>query len=273
MFQKLLLLPIFAFTFLMANAQHNAQNIGSRSSAMAGAGVASTDFWSATNNQASLGYNKSYGAGFYYENSYLAKELSLNSMAIVVPTNKGSFVVDLNYFGYSEYNESKIGLGYGMALSERFAVGVQLDYLRTYIGGDYGSVNIFTFEVGIISKISKDITLGAHIFNPIQAKLNDYNNERISALMKLGLEWKLSEDFIALAEVQSDINNELAIIGGLEYRIKKILYSRIGVGTGPNMFSFGVGLNIKNFKLDFSSSMHQLLGYSPQVSLFYQFNK
>ncbi len=273
MFQKLLLLLILAFSMQITNAQMNAQNIGARSSAMAGAGVASTDFWSATNNQAALGYNKSYGTGFYYENSYLAKELSLNSLALVVPTSKGSFVLDLNYFGYSQYNESKIGLGYGMALSEKFAVGVQMDYLRTYIGGDYGSVNIFTFEVGIMSKITDEVTLGAHIFNPIQAKLNDYDNERISALMKLGLEWKLSENFIALAEVQSDIDSELAIIGGLEYRIKKILYTRIGVGTGPNMFSFGVGLNYKNFKLDFSSSLHQLLGYSPQVSLFYQFNK
>ncbi len=273
MFQKLLLIPIFALTLLMANAQQTAQNIGARSSAMAGAGVASTGFWSAANNQAALGYNKSYGAGFYYENGYLAKELSLNSLALVVPTNKGSFVVDLNYFGYSQYNESKIGLGYGMALSEKFAVGVQLDYLRTYIGGDYGSANIFTFEVGLMSKITKDLTLGAHIFNPIQAKLTDYNDERISALMKLGLEWKLSENFIALAEVQSDIDNEMSIIGGLEYRIKEILYTRVGIGTGPNMFSFGVGLNLKHFKLDFSSSMHQLLGYSPQLSLYYQFNK
>ncbi len=268
----LIILALVSLSQLVCS-QNLAKNIGSRSSAMAGTGVASSSFWGSSNNQATLGFNKDWGAGFSYENSYLAKELSLNSLALVMPTNKGSFIIDLNYFGYSQYNETKIGFGYGMALSERFAVGVQMDYLRTAIGNDYGSKNIFTFEVGILAKLNEEITLGAHVFNPIQAKLNEYNNERIPALLKIGLEWKLSDNFIASAEVQSDINNELAVMGGLEYRIKKILYTRIGVGSGPNIFSFGVGLNMKNFRLDFSSSMHQLLGYSPQISLYYQFKK
>ena len=269
---RLFLIILLTTMFFDIYSQNNAKNIGARSSSMAGAGVASTDFWSAANNQAALGYNKQWGAGFYYENKFLAKELSLNSLSLVMPTKKGSFAINMNYFGYSQYSESKIGLAYGMALSERFAVGVQMDYLRTSIGNEYGSKDIFTFEVGIMSKITDEIVLAAHIFNPIQAKLSDYDNERIPALLKIGVEWKLADNFTALAEVQSDIDNELAVIGGLEYRIKDILYTRIGVGSGPNIFSFGVGLDFKNFRLDFSSSMHQSLGYSPQISFYYRTN-
>ncbi|MCK5846371.1 MAG: hypothetical protein KAG84_02955 [Bacteroidales bacterium] len=270
---RLLFTFIFTFILLPSFTQHNAKNLGARSSAMAGSGVANCGFWGAINNQATLGYNKQWGAGFYYENSFLVKELSLNTISVVMPTNKGSFALNIVHFGYSQYSESKVGIAYGMALSERFAVGVQMDYLRTDIGNEYGSKDIFSFEVGIIAKLTETVTLGAHVFNPIQAKLNDYNNERIPALIKLGVEWELADNFIAIGEIQSDIDSDIAIIAGLEYRIKEILYTRIGVGSGPNIFSFGVGLNFKNIRLDFSSSMNQTLGYSPQISLFYRTNK
>jgi len=265
----ILLFCFLAFGFLNTYAQKLPVNLGAQEAAMGGTGVASNSFWSSTNNQAALGFNTEFGAGFYYENRFLTKEMSLNALSVVMPTSKGSFVVNLSYFGYSQYNEKKVGLGYGMALSERFAVGVQMDYLHTAIGNNYGSQGLFTFEVGLMAKINDDINLGVHIFNPIKVKLNEYNDERIPALMKLGIQWSLADNFIAAAEVQSDINNPIVLRGGLEYRIKEILYTRIGISNNPSIFSFGVGLQMKSFRLDFSSSMHQVLGYSPQISLIY----
>jgi hypothetical protein len=58
---------------------------------------------------------------------------------------------------------------------------------------------------------------------------------------------------------------------GLEYNIMDLMYARIGVSNNPNIFSFGVGIYYGGFRLDFSSSMHQVLGYSPQISAIYNF--
>ncbi len=263
----------FLFSSFSLFAQNIPANIGAAESGMGGVGVASTAVWSAANNQAALGFNKSYGVGFYYENRFMTKELSLNALTLVLPTGKGSFAANISYFGFSQYNEKKIGIAYGMALSKRFAVGVQLDYLNTAIGDIYGSKSVYTFEIGLLSKLTNDITLGVHVFNPIQAKFNDYNNEKLALLMKVGLQWNLDKDFVAAVEINSDINNKLIVRGGLEYRIMKILYTRIGLSNNPNIFSFGVGLQLKSFRLDFSSTMHQILGYSPQLSFIYQLKK
>jgi hypothetical protein len=43
----------------------------------------------------------------------------------------------------------------------------------------------------------------------------------------------------------------------------------MGVSNNPNIVSFGAGVNLGDFKLDFSSSMHSILGYSPQFSITY----
>lgn len=268
-----ILIIIFATLTLKLEAQKTPSNLGGAQTAMGGVGVAATDLWSGANNQAALGFNKQWGAGFYYENRFMTKELSLNALSLIVPTKKGSFSVNLSSFGYSKYNERKLGLAYGLPLSKLFAIGVQMDYLSTNIGNNYGSVGVFTFEIGLMAKINDEITLGAHVFNPIQSKLDDYNQEKIPTLMKIGLQWKLDKDFIAAVEAQSDIDNAIVIRGGLEYRIMDILYTRIGISNNPTIFSFGIGIQIQTFRIDFSSSMHQVLGYSPQLSLIYQMDK
>ncbi len=270
---KTSILGIILFFSITLHAQNIPSNLGSEESAMGGTGVASNSFWSNANNQASLGFNKDWGVGFYYENRFLLKEMSLNALSVVIPSKRGSFSANISYFGYSQYNEKKVGLAYGMPLGKRFAIGVQMDYLNTSIGRDYGSAGAFTFEIGLMAKISDELSLGAHLFNPIQAKLNANSDERIPPLMKLGLQWKLDKNFTAAVEAQSDIQHPLIIRGGLEYRIMNILYTRIGISNNPTIFSFGVGLQMKSFRLDFSSSMHQVLGYSPQLSLIYQLKK
>jgi hypothetical protein len=55
--------------------------------------------------------------------------------------------------------------------------------------------------------------------------------------------------------------------------------STIPSKTGTEKFSisseinFGFGLNLQRFMLDFAASMHQTLGWSPQVSLIFKINK
>jgi len=271
MLRSILFSLFFGFILYSTHAQNTHLNVGARSTAMGRTGVARADFWSVNNNQAGLAFVEKSGVGFFYQNQYLLNNLNYNHISAIFKTNNGGFGLNLGYYGYGQYNETKIGLAYGMQLGKRFAIGAQLDYLRTYIAQDYGSKSSLTFELGIMTKITDDLMLGAHVFNPIRAKLSDYNDERIPTILSLGLNWDLSKDFTAAIEAESDMNHPLVIKGGLEYNILDLMYARIGVSNNPNIFSFGLGLHFGGFKLDFSSSMHQVLGYSPQFSAIYNF--
>ncbi len=271
MLRSLLIILFFGFILNYSQAQNALINVGGRSAAMGRTGVASSDFWSVNNNQAGLAFVEKSGVGFYYQNLYMMNDLNFNQASAIFKTFHGAFGLNVSYFGYGKYNEKKIGLAYGMQLGKRFAIGAQLDYLHTYIAQDYGSKGVVSFEIGMMAKITDELTLGAHIFNPIQAKLAEYNDERIPTILKLGLNWELSKDFTAAIEAESDINHSLNLKAGLEYNIMDLMYARIGISNNPNIFSFGVGLHYWGFKLDFSSSMHQVLGYSPQISAIYNF--
>ena len=104
--------------------------IGARSAGLANASVTLNDVWSAHHNQAGLGWIKKATAGVSYENRFLVPELGLSGAVLALPLsgNKGTFGLSVRKFGYSQYNESKIGLGFGRSFGEHLSIGMQLNY-------------------------------------------------------------------------------------------------------------------------------------------------
>ena len=269
---KLYLAIIFLIFSTQLSAIHDNVPQGGRSAAMAHASVALTDFWSLQNNQAGLAFYNHLAAGFYYESRYLTKELSLKSGGVILPTKSGNFGLNLSYFGYPKYNESKIGISYARSFGDVLAIGLQLDYLHTSIAEDYGSKGVATFEIGVLSKINEHLTLGAHVFNPISVKISDYDDERIPAIIRVGAAYSFDNNILVSVEAEKETEFDPILKLGLEYRIVEKVYVRGGISTFPGLYSFGFGLDFKKLKIDFSSTIHQVLGYSPQISMIYNFN-
>jgi hypothetical protein len=243
------------------------QLAGARSAGMGNASVTLSDAWSVFHNQAGLARLEKITAGAYYENRFLVPELGVKALALAMPTKSGVFGVSLSQFGFSLYNESKVGVAYSMLLSEKVSGGIQLNYLNTFIGEGYGNRGVFTGEAGVQAEVAPGLIVGAHIFNPFRVRLAHYANERIPVIMRLGLGYKISEKVLLCAETQKNSDLKPIVRVGMEYHITEQLYLRAGVSTNPSMNTFGAGLNLKNFRFDFSSSIHSVLGYSPQISL------
>ena len=277
-----LIIIVFYNFILISFCAHPNRPIGGRSAGIANASVCLNDFWSVHNNQAGLAGITGPTAGLYYENRFLVKELSLKAAAFVMPTKSGTFGISYNSFGYVSYNEMKAGLAYGKRFGKIFSAGLQLDYLRIHIAENYGNQDAFTFELGIQTELTKQFTLGAHIYNPIRVKIQSETNDRIPAVFKLGLTYEISDKLILALETEKDSDFKPLIRGGIEYKIIELASARIGYSTLPStsgsenfsiasVYSFGFGLNIRKFVLDLSSSWHQTLGWSPMVSFIYNF--
>ena len=241
-----------------------------RSSGIGSASVSLTDMWAVQNNQAGLGFIKITTAGISYQNQFLLKELSTKSFACAFPIKSGTFGISISNFGYSLYSENKIGLGFGKSFGEKIAVGISMDYFRTSIS-EYGNKNYFAAEIGIQAKPFKNLTLGAHLFNPTRTKFTSYNDERIPTIMRLGLDYKFSEKIFIALETEKDIEKKTTVKAGIEYELIKKVYLRAGISTHPSLSCFGIGINLKQFKLDISSTYHSTLGSSPQIGLIYEF--
>ncbi len=279
---RMLSAVLLVFIGFQPEASNYDTPLGSRSASMGGVGVALDDFWSVQNNPAGLAYFDRIAAGFYYENRFLLKELGLKAGGFIIPARSGSFGVNLNYFGYSEYNEKKAGLAYGRKFGNKFSAGVQLDFLSTSIAEEYGNKNTVTFDLGIRALPLKNLVIAAHVFNPIRVKLENEYDERFPTVFRLGASYTFSEDLVLAVETEKDLNFKPLFRAGVEYKIVEPVLVRFGYSTLPSTtgtdnfsiasaYSFGFGLKLGKVMIDCSASVHQILGWSPQVSFVYGF--
>lgn len=267
----LLFLYSFAFSFILFS--QNEGITGARSYGIAGSSITLSDVWSSQNNPAGLGNLTNWQAGISYENQFLQSELSNRSVGAVIPVSAGSFGVTLNQFGYTAYKENRIGIAYGQALSKTFSMGIQLNYSSVSISNNYGSTGAVSANIGLLAKLNDELSLAAVVINPNRAELAELTEEKFPTIIKLGLSYDFSEKVKVVSEVAKDIDFDSNVKFGIEYKAIDILYLRAGYATSPSLSTFGFGVNLNNFNLDFASGFDSNLGFSPQISLIYNPNK
>lgn len=230
------------------------------------------DVFSITNNQASLAQMKSATAGVYGERRFMLDELSLYQLSVAVPTNSGNFGIKAGYFGFSDYNESQIGLAYARKLGSKMDIGVQFDYNGIQLSG-YGNSSAINFEIGTVFHLTDKLHAGLHAYNPVGGKYGKSSEEKLASVYTMGLGYEASEKFFVSAEIEKEENQQVNVNAGMQYRFLPQLMARIGIATNTSNAYAGIGLLLKTFRLDVVVSYHPQLGVTPGLLLIYDLKK
>lgn len=273
--KKLLLLITLILSTSMLFAYDFIHPIGGRAVAMGGSSVASQGLWAMQNNPAGMANLEKISLGLYYENRWMLPETAYKCGAFALPTKFGCLGLSFNQFGSWKYNENKFGLAYAKDFGRYLQIGLQLDYLMLKIGNDYGTFNAFTFELGLQSQVTDKLTLGTYIFNPVNFSFEQtLNHEKLPIVMRFGLAYKFTKDFIGQCEIEKNTEKEgVSLRGGLEYEAFKQFYIRAGVQTNPGILSFGLGYTIRFAQINVAAQLHNELGTSVQIGMIFSIGK
>ena len=247
--------------------------VGSRSNSLVNASVCLEDSWAYHHNPGALGNLKKAEIGVSYSTKYLLKDFQSQGVVYVQPMKKGVLSFGAQLYGLDALKSERIGFGYSLKLVDKLSLGVQLNYQGLQFGSNYGSKNTVTAEAGIYADISEKLKFGVSIFNLGRTRLASFQNERISTLVRMGLAYHLSQKVLVLVETEKNIYSQLRLNGALEYQPIKKFFFRGGIATQPVEMAFGFGYRLKTIQLDLGSSYHQLVGWSPHISLTYKFEK
>jgi len=226
------------------------------------------DVFSFTNNQASLAQMKNGAAGVYAERRFMLDELSLYQFAVAVPTQSGNFGFKAGYFGFSDYNESQVGLAYARKLGEKVDVGVQFNYYMLKVA-EYGNASSINFEAGAILHVTDQLQAGIHIYNPLGSGVGKAGGESLPSIYSAGFGYDASERFFIGAEIQKEENRPVTVNAGLQYAFAEKLFARAGVASATSVFYAGAGFLLNGFRIDATASLHPHLGMTPGIMLVY----
>jgi len=224
------------------------------------------DVFSFTNNQAALTSIKSKTAGLYAEHKFFLKEMGLYTTAIAFPIRNGGIGVQLNYFGYSEYNESQAGIAYGKKLGKLVDLGVQFDYYHLQVAG-YGSAGTIGFQIGSIFNLSDVFRVGMHVYNPAGSRFGKSSTEKLASIYTMGFGYDLTKEVFISIAISKEENRPVHINAGLHYQFAESFFARLGILTDTGSPYIGVGLLWNIFRFDVAVNYHPQLGISPAMLL------
>jgi hypothetical protein len=245
--------------------------VGARSVSMAGISAVLEDVWAVTNNPAGLGRYSHVSLATSAEQRFLLKELGYYSITTSIPAGKGCLGFFTMFSGYQSFIDQKVNLAYGRQFGENVLTGVSLIYVFQKAGDEAAPLHQVSYELGTIIRLSKKVNLAFAAFNPFQLYYKSKTYATLPSIFKLGLSVEYSPSLIIYTECEKDLDLSPILKIGIEYIFRDVFFVRGGIRIFPATYSFGAGLKHNHFLLEFSSVYHQYLGFTPQVSLQYDF--
>ena len=254
-----------------------AQALGNASATLGG------EVWAAANNPAGLGSITRPTAGLYFENRYLIPSLNLAAVAVALPlgevapaatglparASRGVVAAEAQRFGGALYSELRLGVAYGYRLGG-VSIGGRLDALQVSFQ-DLGSRRALAASLGGQADIlPQRLTLGVHLYNLTQARLAEYQDERVPTVLRAGLAYRPGKQVLLLAEAEKDVEHEAGLKAGVEYQPVPAVAVRLGYASLSQQASGGVGVRAGDFQLDYAAGWHSALGLSQYFSLGWQ---
>lgn len=270
-FLKLLLLILLSFITLFSGGQTVRRPVAAVYTGLGAYSKNHVDVFSFTSNQASLARLKNANAGVFGEKRFLLQELSLYQAAVALPTTSGNFGFNAEYYGFSDYNESQMGLAYARKLGEKVDVGVQFNYHTVLISG-YGNASAVNFEMGTVLHLTDQLHAGVHVYNPVGGKLGKNQEEKLASVYTVGFGYDASEKFFVSTEIEKEEDQPVNVNAGIQYKFLPQLMARAGIASATSQAYFGAGLFLKSFRLDVTAAYHQQLGITPGLLLVFNFN-
>ncbi len=226
--------------------------------------VTQNDVFSFTGNQAALAKTKKTGTGIYGENRFLLASTNSYNLAAAVPTKLGNFGLQVNYAGFKNFNETKLGLAYARSLGNKVDVGIQFNYYGYRIPGYSGASTIYA-EAGAIVHLTEKLNAGVHIYNPVGGKLNGDDNEKLASAYKFGLGYDAAENLLISGEIVKEEDKPVNVVAGFQYQFAKQFFAKAGFLSESSSFYAGAGVSWKNLRVDVAGNYHPQLGISPAV--------
>jgi hypothetical protein len=271
-YRPLIVLCVGCFLPQIAHSQLLTDPSGSEQWMLGGSSAAVANVFSARNNAAGITEITQFQTGIYNEQRFTESHLQASNLCVVLPTQYLHVGASIHYVGYSAYNQKLFSLSAAKKLSATFSLGVQLNYVSTYIQ-DFGSTGNPVLGLGLFAKPIPKLTIGFVVFNPTQATYGKNTTDHIPTYARLGCGYKVSEKVSLNIEADQSLHQQLIWRVGIYYRIHQMIHLGMGAATNPSYYTFGTALTLKNMKVDMAVSLHEVLGFTPHLGLSFPITK
>jgi hypothetical protein len=204
------------------------------------------------------------------EKMYGFHSLNQLSFSLAVPVSSGSWIGRLNYFGFNQYAETKLGVCYARMLGSKADLGLQFNYLQLKIPG-YSFRSAIHSQLGFRYLLNQNLVVGWSVSNPLGIMHIRGSSSKIPIVFRIGLGYKISEMTGIAAELIKEEDKVPNIAVAIRYRPLPVWEIRGGIHSASRQFFINAVLCKNKWRYLTGLKWHQDLGFSPSVVWHYFF--
>lgn len=242
-----------------------------------GSGAYSVNYQDAfvfASNPASLGLSPGAGGtsvGIAANRRFMIAELTRYNTVVAFRRKNAGLAVQMNYSGFSGFNESSAGIGFGRNLG-KIAVGIQVNYHRLVMTG-YDSYGTASADVSLSWQLTEKLRSGIQVVNAVPRNFGPLKDERYASIYKMGLGYEASENCYLSSEILKETEKEVNVFLSVHYQFASRFFGRIGVNTDVGSPFFALGWQQAKLRILVTGSYHSRLGFSPGLMISFENQK
>lgn len=249
-----------------AEASFTHQPIGARAVGMGSAFVAiSGDPSAIAYNAAGVAFGKGLQTMVFYSRPFGLKELETTFAALSFSRENWTFGAAVQQFGFAKYREQMSRFVVAYQFGKKFAFGGSLFYGYLKIPG-YGEDGCLGLDLGSLFKLSPRWSFGTSILNATLTSLRR-SREALPQELNAGFQFLAFPTLRFVFQISQESGFQPSLRSGVEWTLAKKLALRSGYLTEPGRFTFGCGIYLGHFRLNYAWASHLLLGGTHQVSV------
>lgn len=209
-----------------------------------------------------------------YYNRYALKELGTLNMSCYYPNSFLSTGIDILSFGYDSYRESLFRLSFGKKLSNKWSLGISIQYSLLQTEMLENSLSRISADMGITFHPVDKLLIGLLIMNFPSFTIDNENIEIedfINYYFQLGFQWKIINNLLIAGTVETSNDFSVDLNLGIEYNIYESFRIRAGIKEPSFLPTAGIGYSFSKFIVDVAAVYHPVLGVNTGIGFSFSF--
>ena len=200
--------------------------------------------------------------GFHFRNDFCMKEMMFADVLGIMNIRKNILLLCVNHYGYANYGDFKLSVGYGRNFGDRFAMTARIFYLMAHARG-YPALHSLCADYAFAYKVSPKLLFDAVVYNPFLLRYGVVGQDVIPLKFALGCTYMPVRKLLLSLTMSKSLPGAWEVVGRLmTHPVTPLL---LAVDCSNSYLGVYIGLIYKQFLVSVKVNWYYRISVSPEI--------
>lgn len=200
--------------------------------------------------------------GFHFRNDFGMKEMMYAEVVGKMNIRKNILSFSVNHYGYANYGDFMLAVGYGRNFGDRFAMSARIFYMLSHARG-YPPRHSLCADFAFSCKVTPKLWLDATVYNPFMLRYGVVGKEVIPLRFGVGCTYLPVRKLLLSVTVSKPLPGAWEVTG--RFLTQPIAPLLLGADCSNNHLGVYIGVIYREFVVSVQAAWHYRISVSPEI--------